>query len=181
MKIYTKTGDTGKTALFGGSRVDKDSIKVWCYGSADEAMCAIGMARAYLQEQSGKSSQDISAGLKEVADIVKNIQLRFYMLEAELASDGSGLEKLKDRVSEADVSYLEKMIDEFTDRQDKNKLFPMPGDTEPSALFHTARAAVRQTERYVVTLSKEEQVSPFIMQYLNRLSDLMFVFASYYS
>ena len=177
MKIYTRAGDTGDTSLFGGTRVPKDSLRVWCYGSADEAMCAIGTARAFLQGETAVGAE----AEKEVAEMVRHIQNRLFVVEAELASDESGIQKLKDRINEEDIAYLEQAIDDFTLRHGKDKLFTIPGDTKPSALFHTARVTVRRAERHVVALSREEHVSPFVLQYLNRLSDLMYVLAVYLS
>ena len=167
MKIYTKTGDTGETSLYGGTRVGKDSLRVWCYGSIDEANCAMGMAVAHLQDKD-------EAGIKET---IQHMQYKLFLAGTELASDEKGLSMLKERIQEEDIVYLEKLIDDYTEKRVQRKGFTMPGESVVSTCLHVARATVRRTERYVVALAKEEQVPPLVPQYINRLSDALYVLA----
>ena len=164
MKIYTKTGDAGDTSLYGGTRIGKDSLRVWCYGSVDEASCALGMAAVHLHD-------------KNIKEIIRQIQYKLFVVGAELASDEKGIEKLKERIKEKDIVYLESLIDDFSGKLEAKTSFTIPGKSVPSALLHIARTTVRKTERYVVALSKDESVSLLILQYLNRLSDLLYVLA----
>jgi len=165
MKIYTRTGDTGETSLYGGTRISKDALRVRCYGSVDEANCALGVAAAHLDED------------ESVKEIVRHIQRKMFVVGAELASDEAGAEQLKERIAAEDIEYLEKLIDDLTEKQDRQKGFAMPGETVPSAFLHVARTMVRKTERHVVALAKEECVSNLVLQYLNRLSDALYVLA----
>ena len=166
MKIYTRTGDTGDTSLYGGTRIGKDALRVWCYGSVDEANCMLGMAAVNISEKND-----------EIKEIIRQIQKKLFVVGAELASDQKGIEKLKKRIKEEDIAHLENLIDDFTDRQNCIKGFTVPGETMSSAVLHMSRTAVRKAERYVVALSKEEQVSLLVLKYLNRLSDLLYVLA----
>jgi len=165
MNIYTKTGDAGDTSLYGGTRIGKDSLRVWSYGTVDEAVCALGVVAAFLQQE-------------EIKEIVKGIQRKLFVVGAELSSDEKGILKLKERIAEEDIKHLENLIDDFTGRsaqQEAKDGFTIPGETVISAFFHTARTTVRRAERFVVALSKEESVSALLLQYLNRLSDLLYV------
>lgn len=99
--IYTKTGDKGTTGLYGGSRVDKDSLNVDVYGTIDEAISSLGVAYALTDSS-------------EIKEYINHIQKRMFQAGAEFASDERGMEMLKDKISEADIKYLEKIVDEST-------------------------------------------------------------------
>ena len=167
MKIYTRTGDAGETSLYGGTRIGKDALRVWCYGSVDEANCALGMAVAQLQTEDEK----------DLKEIIQQMQYKLFVAGSELASDEVGLSKLQERIAEEDIVYLEKLIDDYTEKRVHRKGFTMPGETVVSAFLHMARATVRRTERYVVALAKEESVPPLVPRYINRLSDALYVLA----
>ena len=169
MKIYTKTGDDGETGLFGGGRIPKDSLRVAAYGEVDELNAALGLARA-LDPQ-------------ELADaLLQRIQRDLFTIGAELAtSDPDKLEKALSRsraaIAESDITALEDAIDSHEARLEPLKNFILPGGTPKAAALHLARTVCRRAERAVVALARDEQISPAILRYLNRLSDLLFVLA----
>jgi len=169
LKIYTKTGDDGETGLFGGGRISKDSLRVAAYGEVDEVNAALGLARA-LDPQ-------------EFADaLLQRIQRDLFTIGAELATpDPDKLRKALARsgaaIGESDVTALEDAIDSHESRLEPLKNFILPGGTPKAATLHLARTVCRRAERAVVALARDEQISPAILQYLNRLSDLLFVLA----
>ena len=164
MDIYTKTGDGGETSLYGGTRVSKDDLRVWCYGVADEACAILGVVYA-------------AAAIPRIKDIVRTIQRRFFTLNAELASDDKGRDKLKDHITAEDTAFLENIIDEYTRDFGSLSGFTIPGETVCSSLLHVARTVVRRCERHIISLAGADHVSPEILIYINRLSDALFVLA----
>ncbi len=164
MNIYTKTGDKGETSLYGGTRVPKDSLRVDCYGTVDEANSLLGLLYATVQ----------FGGIKEQ---VRTIQQKLFILAAQLASDEEGQKRLPQRIEKADIAYLESIIDAYTAEFGKMRHFTIPGETPGSALFHVARTVVRRCERQVTSLAREEFVCAYVMRYLNRLSDTLYVLA----
>lgn len=164
MNIYTKTGDKGKTSLYGGTRVGKDDKRVWCYGTVDEANSLLGVIYASLDST-------------ELKEIVRFIQRKMFVIGAQLASDEKGANKLVDVITEQDVAWLEAIIDHHFMSFGKSAGFVIPGETKISSLFHVVRAVVRRAERHIVELAKEDFVPPLVLQYINRLSDTLFVLA----
>lgn len=165
MKIYTKTGDAGTTALYGGERVAKDALRVAAYGTVDEANAAIGVARAQL----GDIQLD-----KELA----GIQNTLFDVGADLATpEESRYRKNLMPIDEADVAVVEKLIDKHDAELAPLKNFILPGGNQAAAALQLARAVVRRAEREVVQLAQHEAVNPQVTIYLNRLSDLLFVLA----
>ena len=169
MKIYTKTGDGGETGLFGGGRIPKDSLRVAAYGEVDELNAALGLARA-LEPQ------------EFVDALVQRIQRDLFTIGAELATpDPDKLHKALSRtgaaIGESDIAALEDAIDGHQSRLEPLKNFILPGGAPKAAALHLARTVCRRAERAVVALSRHEQISPAILRYLNRLSDLLFVLA----
>lgn len=162
MKIYTKTGDTGETGLFGGQRVTKDSLRVQAYGSADECNAALGVAR--------------SLGLDPELDaLLTEVQNQLFVVGADLATPGENPNI--PRVSEADVTFLEEWIDRLESELTPLRQFILPGGVPAAAYLHLARTVCRRAERWVVSLSRTEPINPQVLTYLNRLSDLLFVAA----
>lgn len=162
MKIYTKTGDQGKTSLLGGSRVAKYHLRIEAYGTVDELNSAIGMLR----------SMDISDATKEMLIEVQN---KLFTIGAQLASE-PGEPKIKlPKLSEADTVYLEKKIDEMDEDLPEMRNFVLPGGHIAVAQAHVARCICRRAERIVLHLKDESDVVPEIPVYLNRLSDFLFV------
>lgn len=165
MKIYTKTGDTGETVLYGGESVSKDHPRLLAYGSIDELNSVIGWLRA--------------AGLDEDLDeVMHRAQNQLFAIGAELASpDRKRLEGRHEAVNEADVIAMEKQIDRWEAELAPIKNFILPGGTEAAARAHCVRTVTRRAERYVVSLKRKVEVTPVIIRYLNRFSDLAFVLA----
>lgn len=162
--LYTKTGDKGETSLYGGQRISKNSIKVICYGTMDEANSMLGLAYS-------KSENE------DVRKHINKIQKRIFSLGAELASDEKGLEMLQGKISEDDIKYLEIIVDECTEIVGKQTHFVVPGVNEVSATLHVARTIVRRAERNIVSLSEVEPVREEIAKYVNRLSDTIYALA----
>jgi cob(I)alamin adenosyltransferase len=162
VKIYTKTGDAGETGLFGGGRVPKNDPRVCAYGDVDETNAAIGIAAALEPE-------DFSAAA------LQTIQRDLFTIGAELATPNAA--RARARIEAAAVSALENLIDAHEATLPALKNFILPGGTPKAAAFHLARTTCRRAERSVVALSREQDINPRIMHYLNRLSDLLFVLA----
>ena len=144
--LYTKTGDKGQTSLVGGARVSKDSPRVECYGTIDEANSMLGLAYAQTDRA-------------YIRTTLHTIQGRLFSLGAELASDEKGLEKLKGTISEEDVAFLEGVVDTCTQTTGKQTHFVIPGVDPCSAALHVARTIVRRAERHIVTLSQQGMVA----------------------
>jgi cob(I)alamin adenosyltransferase len=165
-KVYTRTGDDGKTALVNGDRVSKHSDRVCAYGDVDELNSFIGLARTTI------------AGT-EIQQLLEQIQNDLFVLGADLAAPPSKAGK-KDpirRVSAAEVAMLEKQIDHYNDTLPALKEFVLPAGSETGSLLHVARTIARRAERQVVRLSEAEAINQQALIYLNRLSDLLFVLA----
>jgi ATP:cob(I)alamin adenosyltransferase len=161
MNIYTKGGDSGETSLYGGTRVSKDSLRVWCYGTVDEADGVLGVIHAHIK-------------IPKIKNIVRAIQRKLFYLSTELAADENMQQTMAKRISAEDIAYLEGVIDEYARDYGKMTGFSVPGETVCSALFHVARTVVRRCERHVVALAKDEYVSQEVLKYINRLSDALF-------
>ena len=162
--IYTKTGDKGTTGLYGGSRVDKDSLNVDVYGTIDEAISSLGVA--YTQTDS-----------PDIKEYINHIQKRMFQAGAEFASDARGMEMLKDKIGEDDIKYLEDIIDKSTEVNGLMREFVVPGVNPSSATLHVARTIVRRAERKITTLAREIPVRDELRKYINRLSDACFAMA----
>lgn len=162
--LYTKTGDKGETSLYGGSRVPKNSLKVECYGTIDEANSMLGLAYALSDNQL-------------VKERINKIQKKLFSVGAELASDARGVEMLEGKVSEADVAALERIVDDCTKVNGKQTGFVVPGVNRPSAALHSARTIVRRAERSIIALRQQEPVRPELLRYVNRLSDTVYALA----
>lgn len=163
MKVYTKTGDEGKTSLLSKERVFKDSDRVQAYGTVDEANAAMGLAKSLTDKQ-------------WAIDIIHGIQKELILLNADLATDGSSY-KCDYRITAEHVERLEKIIDKLEQQRIPQKYFVTPGETQTSAALDLARTIVRRAERCIVKLRRTETVSTPVAVYLNRLSDLLFVLA----
>ena len=164
MKIYTKTGDSGTTGLFGGGRVKKHSPRITAYGDVDEVNSVIGIAMAH-------SNHDV------IRNSLLEVQSTLFTLGAQLASpngDASG-----EVVTASHVDGLERQIDVMSETLSPLKNFILPGGGEVSADLHLARTICRRAERQVVALSEMEgeTVDAWVLIYLNRLSDFLFTLA----
>ena len=166
MKIYTKTGDRGQTALFGGARVSKASLRVSAYGDVDELNSHLGVVCA---------AKDVDP---QLASRIREIQEELFSLGAELAKNPDKEVDLGvPGVSDTEIERLERDIDEYETELTPLKTFILPGGTIPAAHLHVARTTCRRAERAVVLLQDSEPVRPELVRYLNRLSDLLFVMA----
>lgn len=174
MKVYTRKGDDGTTQLlFGGKdRVAKSSARVSAYGDVDEAVAALGVARA---EANGDGQGD-------VAEIVLQLQRELFVLGAELATAPEDVDRLTPGVSliTAEMSAaLERKIDELTSAFEQPKDFIVPGNTRVGAAVDLAGRVVRRAERSLDVLAREEPVRSEAKAYVNRLADLVWVLARY--
>ena len=168
MKIYTKTGDKGTTALYGGERVSKDARRVSAYGTVDEANAALGLARAHLSKD--------SPGDNSLSDELAKLQNALFDLGADLASPhGSRYRENIVAIDESDVAHLERLIDTLEGELAPLQNFILPGGHPAAAALHVARGVTRRAERKVVELMHEAEVNAHVGVYLNRLSDLLFV------
>ena len=170
VKIYTKKGDDGTTGLLYGGRVGKDDARTEVYGTLDETVSALGLARA--------------AGLADkVETIVVRIQRELFVVGAQLATADENQHKLEEGVSKIDpsmTSRLEGEIDSLTTEHPLPQEFILPGETAGSAGLDVARSTIRRAERQAVRMDKEGLVPDAeILRYLNRLSDLLFVIARF--
>ena len=164
MKIYTKKGDKGKTQLLGGSMVDKNHIKLECYGAIDELNAFIG--NIY--------DQAISAFHKE---ILFNIQNQLFNLGSIISFDG-GKDKIKlPNITTQNIKMLEKAIDRMEECLPMLRNFILPSGHPTASKCHIARTVCRRAERNLIALSQEEEINNLHIQYLNRLSDYLFVLA----
>ena len=167
MKIYTKTGDKGSTGLFSGERVSKSSLRVDTYGTADELNSIIGIAL----------SHDIDENFRD--DLMK-INKMLFRLGSDLATPVDAGTKFKVlRIEEADITWLESKIDEYTDQMPELKNFILPGGSLPAAFLHQGRTVCRRAERMAVRLAEAENIGELPLIFLNRLSDYLFTAARY--
>jgi cob(I)alamin adenosyltransferase len=167
VKIYTRTGDTGETALFGGGRVRKDHPRTSAYGDVDELNCAIGVARA-------------AEPAVMFDDLLDGIQRDLLAIGGRLATPEP--EKVAKAIAKAvippeRVESFERVMDDAEAELPPLRAFVLPGGTPKAAAFHLARTVCRRAERSVVRLAREEDVPAEILVYLNRLSDLLFTLA----
>ncbi|MEX0830107.1 MAG: cob(I)yrinic acid a,c-diamide adenosyltransferase [Nitrospirales bacterium] len=171
-KVYTRTGDTGKTRLAGGQEVWKDSVRVEAYGTVDELNSMLGLTRAS-NEQSGLNRE----ASHFIENTLKWTQNKLFDLGGILATAPGESFPNMPTVTAQDVAHIEHLIDECQKDLAPLKEFILPGGGQISSLLHVARTICRRAERVCVTLSKEEPVTPEIVRFLNRLSDALFVFA----
>jgi cob(I)alamin adenosyltransferase len=165
VKIYTKTGDGGETGLFAGPRVSKDDARIEAYGTVDELNAFLGLARA--------------EGLSDDVDsIVERIQHCLFAVGAELASPDPIAAKTK-LIGAAEISWIEEMIDKNEESLAPLRQFILPMGTRGAVTLHVARSVCRRAERRVITLRRcsLDPVGEEVVQYLNRLGDLLFVLA----
>ena len=164
MKIYTKTGDDGTTSLFSGGRVDKTHLRVEAYGTVDELSAAIGVARA----------QQPSA---QAVEWLAEIQNQLFCLGADLATPADAASQNVVRMGAEAIEWLEAKIDFMTAGLPELKAFILPGGSAVAAQLHVARTVCRRAERNAVRLGQTEPIGDFVVQYLNRLSDFLFMLA----
>ena len=180
MKVYTRKGDDGTTGLlYGGARIGKDDPRTEAYGTVDEAIAALGRARANLGVK--RRIGTLPAGLGGLAAMILRIQRELFVVGAELATNPDAWDRLEDgrtRVSEAMVRDLERDLVELEKHIEMPKEFVVPGETPTSAALELARTILRRAERRAVALGRDGLVpGPNLIPYLNRLADLVWVLA----
>ena len=167
-KIYTKTGDLGKTSLIGGTRVPKSHLRIESYGTIDELNSFIGFLFDQLTDETSKK-------------ILREIQDRLFTIGSSLACDPEKEPKMKlPDLREEDIKLLETSIDEMNNALKPMKSFILPGGSMAVSSAHIARCVCRRAERICVNMLEHEMfVDPLVVKYLNRLSDHLFVLARY--
>jgi cob(I)alamin adenosyltransferase len=192
MKIYTKTGDDGSTGLLGGTRVPKDHLRVTACGEVDELNALLGVVKALAEaEENGRADRVAHGGErprrgaerkgrgKALSALLAAIQSDLFALGAQLADPAARVasRKAKARLGAAHTRRLEKAIDAAEAGLPALTSFILPGGTPLGAQLHLARAVCRRAERAAVTLHRDTPLDPWLLRYLNRLSDLLFVLA----
>ncbi len=168
-RVYTRAGDDGSTALGGGQRVAKDSLRIEAYGTVDELNSVVGVA--------------VALGMRE------DMRPQFFVIQQVLFNAGSDLcilEEDKKRfqvpgIEQRHIDQLEGWIDAWNDDLEALKSFILPGGDPVAAQLHVARTVCRRAERLTIALTRDEAVGAFVVPYLNRLSDLLFVAARYHA
>lgn len=171
MKIYTKTGDSGETSLFGGERVKKYNLRLESYGTIDELNSYLGLIRV----------QEIDPTYKDELILIQN---KLFTVGAMLATPPkkeilkSGKERLQiEKINELDIDFLEKSMDRMDESLPPMTHFILPGGNSTVSYCHIARTVCRRAERIIVELNEKEPVKPLLIKYVNRLSDYLFVLA----
>ncbi len=167
-KIYTKTGDKGKTALIGGTRVPKYDIRIEAYGTVDELNSYVGLIRA----------QNIDNRSKE---LLLDIQDRLFTMESSLARDGKTSSNALPILHPEDVELLEKEMDKMNEQLPELTAFILPGGHPVVSYCHIARTVCRRAERLTIRMNEEFPTDMLNIRYLNRLSDYLFVLARKFS
>ena len=173
MKVYTRKGDQGKTCLLGGKRLYKDDLKIESYGNVDELNSNIG----FLKDMS------ITVSDERVDAFLLNIQNILFSIGSwlSLSSNKDGETYLLKRIKDSDVKSLEEEMDQMSESLPPLKNFVLPGGNPLVSYTHIARTVCRRAERSIVALSQVEKVDPILLQYMNRLSDYLFVLSRYFT
>ena len=158
MKIYTRKGDTGHTSLTGGKIVDKHHTAVDAYGSIDELNSFIGLLKDYIED-------------KKIQEVLHNIQLKLFSIGSILASDEDINFSEKVNIGVNDVEGIELNIDNMNDQLPELKNFIIPGGNKVSSYCHVCRSICRRAERRISELNNLYKINPYILPYINRLSD----------
>jgi len=166
VRIYTRKGDDGSTGLFDGTRVSKDHLRTEAYGEVDELSAALGVSRAFAEDP-------------EIAAVLLDIQKDLLAVGAQLADPKFEARKVKSKtvLTPEKVEAFEKLMDRYDGELPPLKGFILRCGTKGAAFLHLACTICRRAERRIVTLSRQVSVPPIVIQYINRLSDLLFVLA----
>lgn len=178
--VATGRGDDGTTGLlYGGPRIPKDDPRTEAYGTIDEAVAALGMARAELGVK--RQYGTLPGGLAGLGELIVRLQRELFVVGSELATTPDAWDRLRDgetRVSAAMVDGIEAVLAEMESALEMPREFVVPGETRPSAALELARTILRRAERRVVTLGRDGLIpGPYLLPYLNRLADLVWVLA----
>ncbi len=171
-KVYTRTGDAGKTRLAGGQTVWKDSLRVESYGTVDELNSSVGLVRVFNAEQANQVPE-----ARRLEKDLRWVQNKLFDIGGLLATAPGQTFKNMPQVAAQDITRLERLIDECQKTLAPLKEFILPGGGKVSGLLHHARTVCRRAERLCVRLSRKEPVDALVIKFLNRLSDTLFVLA----
>ncbi|OQW30939.1 MAG: cobalamin adenosyltransferase [Nitrospira sp. SG-bin2] len=171
-KVYTRTGDAGKTRLAGGQQVWKDSLRVEAYGTIDELNASVGVVRVM-----NADVVDENSAAEQLEGELRWVQNKLFDVGSILATAPGQTFKNMPQIAAPDVTRLEKLIDRCQKDLEPLKEFILPGGGKVSGFLHQARTVCRRAERLCVALSKVEPVDPLIIKFVNRLSDTLFVLA----
>lgn len=169
-KVYTRTGDKGETALVGGKRVPKDSARIDAYGTIDELNSIVGLARVFNEE-----CLDAGEGHRFLDGVLCRIQDELFDIGSELATPPEFFQDGMYRVSEEEITRIEKLIDQCQEDLEPLNSFILPGGGRVGAYLHQCRTVCRRAEREIVRVSRTEDINDRVIKYINRLSDLFFV------
>lgn len=171
-RIYTKTGDAGETGLVGGQRIPKDDLRIEAYGTVDELNAFVGLART-----TAESLATEFEALHPLAAKLKRVQHELFNLGSILATLPEDVHPKQPRVTQTEVRQLECEIDEANEELKPLRSFVLPGGSRLDAELHVCRTVCRRAERLLVRLNREQSAPPEAVQYLNRLSDALFVWS----
>ena len=172
-RVYTKTGDKGETSLVGGIRIAKDHPRMEAIGTVDELNSLVGLVRTFNSQKTVSDRRDKFDG------ILQTLQQWLFDLGHELACDPKNPPKRGQvaTMTEQQVQWLEQVIDAMNEELEPLDSFVLPGGTPVNAFLHQCRTVCRRAERVMVALSREEEVGPSAIAFINRLSDTFFVFS----
>lgn len=162
--IYTRTGDEGMTSLLDGSRVRKNSVRVESYGTIDELNSLLGFAKHFIPD-------------KDIVEKIHTVQVELFAVASELA-DPQG-KTYPTELGDAEILRFEGWIDEYVKRINPAPKFIVPGSSQASGILHVTRTVCRRAERIMITLDEKEAINPFLIKYINRLSDVVYIFARF--
>jgi cob(I)alamin adenosyltransferase len=171
-RVYTRRGDAGDTALAGGQRVPKDSLRIEAYGTVDELNSFLGIARADAEE---------SAATRPLAAILLRVQHELFNLGSILATLPEDVHPKQARITDAEVTQLEVEMDRMNENLPPLRSFVLPGGSRLNAELHVCRTVCRRAERICAALSRQDDIPAEAVRYLNRLSDALFVWSRWAS
>ena len=175
-RVYTRSGDSGKTSLVGNVRVDKDCQKLESCGTVDELNCLVGEVRTAITEKGGGLDESVR---QDFEALLRTVQNRLFDLGSILATPAGHRYAGMPKITDHDADELEREMDRMQESLEPLNSFCLPGGTAPNALLHHCRAVCRRAEREILRLAREEEVDKRLLKYVNRLSDLFFVMARY--
>jgi cob(I)alamin adenosyltransferase len=176
-RVYTKKGDTGETALVGGQRVAKDDARIEAYGTVDELNAFVGLARESVLASLGTVAPEHVPAAEELARTLLRVQHELFNLGSILATLPADVHPKQPRITEVEVTALERDLDDAQAALPKLRSFVLPGGCRLNAELHVARTVCRRAERLTVALARTTPVDPLAVIYLNRLSDAFFVWS----
>ena len=171
-KVYTRTGDNGKTGLVGGQRILKDDIRIEAYGDIDELNATIGGCREIIRHLINQYSE-----LDSISDILLRIQHELFNVGTVLATLPEDITNDLPSIVQNDIDSLEKEIDKFNSDIPNLNSFILPGGSQINIWFHIARNICRRAERRSISLSRKTKLNQLVVKYLNRLADALFVYS----